>query len=85
MERKISKLESVIVITTYSNSFGYGNNAENTFQYCSLNLLRIQSKYFQPYHLTLFTKVHDHLLVSDYGDFFFSAYTHRSINVEKNN
>ena len=28
MERKISKLESVIVMTTYSNSIEYGNHAE---------------------------------------------------------
>ena len=81
MERKISKLESVNVMTTYSNSMGYGNHAE---KHASVPR-RIQSKYFQPYHLTLFTKVHDHLLVSDYGDFFFSAYTHRSKKVEKNN
>ena len=28
MERKISKLESVIVMTTYSDSIGYGNYAQ---------------------------------------------------------
>ena len=40
MERKISKLESFIIITTYSNSIGYDNNAEKhakVLQSCVFN------------------------------------------------